>query len=99
MGLLLLLYDVQCRAPGHQSSTTTSLATMGCDAISIDGATRTGGVRIVHLCDYSQGNGSSGGLGFAVLAVRLGAISLRIVTEVNYSYRRGSRLRFGRVAV
>ena len=42
MGLLLLLYGVLCRAPEHPSSTTTSPATPGYDAVPIGGATRTG---------------------------------------------------------
>ena len=41
-GLLLLLYGVLCRAPEHPSSTTTSPATPGYDAVPIGGATRTG---------------------------------------------------------
>ena len=41
-GLLLLLYGVLCRAPEHPSSTTTSPATPGYDAVPIGDATRTG---------------------------------------------------------
>ena len=36
MGLLLLLYGVHCRASERPSSTTPSLATTGCDAVSIE---------------------------------------------------------------